>query len=197
MAFLKHTHMDPKKLRKSYKEHLPTLSKVMGLVKQQLSDLPPSDFQLETCLKPYTSIKDKMERNHARDPSELSDLVRGRLFFSDQYDQNEVVDLLSEIFGKNIKDVDEKRHQSKEHGLEYHGVVHVDLDFNGTNFELKVMPVEFKPYEEFSHQIYDKFRNPKTYNKLSDKQKDLLKKVHNNLYKKLHETATSNRKKES
>jgi ppGpp synthetase/RelA/SpoT-type nucleotidyltranferase len=189
--------MDPKKLRKAYKQHLPKLNKIMGHVKEQLSDLPSSEFTLETNLKPYTSIKEKMERDHARDPSELSDLVRGRLFFSDQFDQNEVVDLLSEIFGKNIKDVDDKRHRSKEHGLEYHGIVHVDLNFDGTNFELQVMPVEFKPYKEFLHQIYEKFRNPKTYSKLSDKQKDLLKKVHNNLYKKLHDSANSNREKES
>lgn len=167
----------------------------MEHVKEQLSDLPPSDFLLETNLKPYSSVKDKMERDHAKDPSELSDLVRGRLFYSDQFDQNETVDLLSKIFGKNIKDVDEHQHRSKEHGLEYHGIVHVDLNFDGTNFELQVMPVEFKPYKEFLHRIYEKFRNPKLLDKMSDKQKDLMKKVHNNLYKKLHGTATSNRKK--
>lgn len=187
--------MDPKKLRKVYMHHLPRLNKVMGHVKEQLSDLPPSDFELETNLKPYTSIKRKMEERNIKDPAELSDLVRGRLFFSDQFDHNEVVDLLGELFGKNIKDVDDNKHHAKEHGLEYHGVVHVDLNFDGTNFELQVMPVEFKPYKEFTHQIYEKFRNPKTFSKLSDKQKDLLRRVHNNLYKKLENTSNSNRKK--
>lgn len=187
--------MDPKKLRKMYMRTLPHLSKVKGHVEEQLSDLPSPDFLLETNLKPYSSIKRKMETDRAKEPSELSDLVRGRLFYSDQFDQNEVVDLLSKIFGENIKDVDDKKHRAPEHGLEYHGIVHVDLHFDGTNFELQVMPLEFKPYKEFLHQIYEKFRNPKTHDKMSDKQKDLLKKVHNNLYKKLHNAANSNRKK--
>lgn len=176
-----------------YMRTLPRLSKVKGHVEEQLSDLPTSDFLLETNLKPYSSIKRKMETDRAKEPSELSDLVRGRLFFSDQFAQDEVIDLVSKIFGKNIKDVDEKRDRSHDHGLEYHGIVHVDLDFDGTKFELQVMPLEFKPYKDFLHQIYEKFRNPKVHDKMSDKQKELLKKVHNNLYKKLHDTANSNR----
>lgn len=188
-----HIDMDPKKLRKQYMQCVPALNKALEHVHEQLADLPPSEFQLETNMKPYASVKRKMDTDHVKDPMELSDLVRGRLFFSDQFNHDEVVDLLSKLFGKNIKNVDSNKHRSKEHGLEYHGIVHVDLNFDGTNFELRVIPVEFKPYKEFLHQIYEKFRNPKTLDKLSDKQKELLKKVHNRLYKKLHDTADSNR----
>ena len=90
-------------------------------------------------------------------------------------------------------DVDDGAHRSKEHGLEYHGVVHVQLDVDGIKFELQLMPQEFKPYNEFLHRIYEKFRNPKTHDKLSDKQKELLRKVHNNLFKKLDKQATDDR----
>ena len=100
---------------------------------------------------------------------------------------------MSQLFGKQIKGVDDNVHHSKEHGLEYHGVTHVDLDIDGTQFELQLIPQEFKPYKEFLHQIYEKFRNPKTKDKLTDKQKKLLQKVHNNLYKKLNERASQNR----
>ena len=176
-----------------YMQILPALNKTMQHVQSQLADLPPSEFQLETNVKPYSSMRRKMEANHAKHPLELSDLVRGRLFFSDQFDHNETVDMLSKLFGNKIANIDDKKHHSKEHGLEYHGVVHVDLSFDGVNFELQVMPIEFKPYKEFAHQIYEKFRNPKTYDKLSDKQKEVLRKTHNKLYKALDEKSKANR----
>ena len=189
--------MDPKKLRKQYTRLLPALNRALKHVHGQLCDLPPSDFLLETNLKPYTSIKSKMERNDAKDPSELSDLVRGRIFFSDQFNMDDLVDILKKIFGKSIKKIDNNQHHSKEHGLEYHGITHVDLDVNGTNFELQLMPKEFKPYKEFLHQIYEKFRNPKTFESLSDHQKEFLKKTHNKLYEKLDDHAQKNRSSKS
>lgn len=189
--------MDPKKLRKQYMQCVPDLNKAMEHVKKQLADLPPSDFEVETNVKPYMSVKRKMEARNARHPKELSDLVRGRLFFSDQFNHEDVCDILSQLFGKQIKGVDDNVHHSKEHGLEYHGVTHVDLDIDGTQFELQVMPVEFKPHKEFLHQIYDKFRNPKTLNKLSDQQKDFLRKVHNRAYKKLDDQAQKARSPDS
>jgi hypothetical protein len=185
--------MDPKKLRKQYVRLLPTLNKVRKHVHDQLCDLPSSDFLLETNLKPYTSIKSKMEKDEAKDPSELSDLVRGRIFYSEQFNADDLVDIIKKLFGKSIKKIDENSHRAPEHGLEYHGIVHVDLDIDGTKFELQLMPKEFKPYKEFLHQIYEKFRNPKTLNSLSDHQKEFLKKVHNDLYEKLDDHAKKNR----
>jgi len=165
----------------------------MEHVKTQLADLPPSEFLLETNMKPYTSIKRKMEENNVKDPKELSDLARGRLYFSDGFNHEDTLNILDQLFGEQIKNVDHKTSRAKEHGLEYSGVTHVDMDINGAKFELQVLPLEFKPYKEFLHQIYEKFRNPKTSSKLSDRQKEFLRKVHNDSYKKLDDQAKKSR----
>lgn len=185
--------MDPKKLRKQYKELIPKLKGTLEHVKSQLSDLPPNEFSLETNIKPYDSIKRKMEADGADHPGKLSDLVRGRIFYSPNFNADDLVHILKELFGKNIKNIDDNTHRAPEHGLEYHGIVHVDLDFDGTNFELQLMPIEFQPYKEFLHQIYEKFRNPKTRDKLTDHQKEFLRKVHNRAYEKLDDLAQKHR----
>jgi Region found in RelA / SpoT proteins len=189
--------MDPKKLRKAYMHCVPDLNKAMGHVKTQLADLPPSDFLLETNVKPYSSVKRKMEEDHVKDPKELSDLVRGRLYFSDAFDNDDTLNILDQLFGKQIQKVDHKTPRSKEHGLEYSGVTHVDMDLDGTKFEIQVLPMEFKPYKQFLHQIYEKFRNPKTLSKLDDKQKEFLRKVHNEAYRKLDDHAKKARSSKS
>ncbi len=186
--------MDPKKLRKRYMQIAPHLNKALQHVQDQLSDLPPSEFTLEANVKPYISVKRKMEEDREVDPLALSDLIRGRIFFSEQFNIDDVLDIIQKLFGDKIKKVERGERKTEEYGLEYLGVTHVDLNINGINFELQIMPIEFQPYKEFLHQIYDKFRNPKTKDKLTDKQKALLQKVHNTLYKKIDETAQSNRR---
>ncbi len=185
--------MDPKKLRKQYRQILPYLIEAKKNVETALADLPPSEFLLETNLKPYTSVKRKMETDGVQHPSELSDLVRGRIFYSPQFNADDVVDILKKLFGNGIKDIDDNTHRAPEHGLEYHGIVHVDLNFDGTRFEMQLMPLEYKPYKEFLHQIYEKFRDEKSLKKLTDHQKKFLRKIHNNLYKKLDDEAQKNR----
>lgn len=176
--------MDPKKLRKQYMQVLPQLNKALKHVQTQLADVS-DDFLLETNVKPYPSVKRKLLLNNEKDPMALSDLVRGRLFFSEQFNFEDAINILQKLFGNQIKSIDKKSHKSEEHGLEYHGVVHVDMNIDGINFELQLMPMEFKPHKEFLHQIYEKFRNPKDFGKLTDKQKELLRKVHNRIYKSL------------
>jgi len=185
--------MDPKNLRKHYMHAVPKLNNALKYVQDQLSDLPPSEFELETNVKPYTSVRRKMESLRTKDPLELSDLVRGRLFYSPQFKAEDTLDIVKKLFNDKVANVNNGAHRSKEHGLEYHGVVHVQLDVDGIKFELQLMPKEFKPYNEFLHQIYEKFRNPKTHDKLSDKQKELLRKLHNNLFKKLDKQADDDR----
>jgi hypothetical protein len=185
--------MDPKKLRKRYMQILPHLGKAKEHVESQLADLPPSEFLLETNLKPYTSMKRKMEDRDESDPAKLSDLVRGRLFFSEHFTFEDALNILRKLFGKNIKKIDKKKHVHEDHNLEYHGVIHVDMDISGINFELQLMPIEFRPYKQFLHQIYEKFRNEKEYDKLSEKQRDFLRKVHNRTYRALDAKSKSNR----
>lgn len=173
---------------------VPHLNKALQHVETQLADVPTSEFTLETNLKPYMSVKRKMETDCVQDPAELSDLARGRLFYSEQFNVDDVLNIIKRLFSNKINGVDKHNERSKEHGLEYHGVVHVDLDLNGIRFELQLMPIEFKPHKEFLHQIYEKFRNPKSLDKLSDKQKEFLRKVHNQMYKKLDKEAKDKRK---
>ena len=181
--------MDPKKLRKRYRQILPHLVEAKKNVESALADLPPSEFSLETNLKPYTSIKRKLEQKGESDPAVLSDMVRGRIFYSPDFNAEDVLGILKSLFKNNISNVDDNVHRAPEHGLQYHGVVHVDLDFDGTKFEIQLMPMEFKPYKEFLHQIYEKFRDEKSAKKLTDHQKDFLRKVHNDTYKKLNDEA--------
>ena len=185
--------MDPKKLRKNYMQLMPQLNKALKHVQTQLADLPPSDFTLETNLKPYTSVKRKMETDGVREPGELSDLARGRIFFSEQFNFEDVLDIVQKLFGKQMGKVEKNNHNSSEHGLKYHGVAHININVDGTNFELQIMPSEFKPHKDLLHQIYEKFRNPKELGKMSDHQKNFLRKTHNELYKKINDQAVANR----
>ncbi len=161
------------------------LNNALKYVQSPFSDLPPSEFQLESNIKPYASVKRKMEADQIHEPIELSDLVRGRLFFSSQFTSPEVIDIVKHLFGDKVVDVDKKPQKSKEHGLEYHGVTHVDMNIDGIRFELQVMPLEFRPHKAVLHKIYEQLRDPKMSEKLSDKQKEFLRKTHNKMYKEL------------
>ena len=173
--------MDPKKLRKQYMHLMPSLNKAMQHVQSQLADLPPHDFLLETNLKPYLSIKKKMLRDRESDPSILPDVARGRLFFSQDYNPKEVVDLLKKIFPGQL--TGSKKKDTNDCGLEYPGVTDVNLDIDGVQFELQLMPLNYKDSQELSHQIHDQLRSDK--DKLTDVQKEFLKSTHNKLFKAL------------
>jgi hypothetical protein len=174
---------------------LPHLNKALQAVQHNLGDMSPQDFAVETNLKPYPSIKRKMELENLQEPTDLSDLVRGRLFFSARFQEKEVLDILKQIFGSQIKQIDKKHERGN--GLSYNGVVHLALEIGGAKFELQVLPMEFQPYEEFLHRIYEKLRGgatkEKQSDKLTDKRKKMLAKIHNRLRAKIVETAKSNR----
>lgn len=173
--------MDPKKLRKAYMQILPHLNGALKHVQSALSDVPPSDFLLETNIKPYASAKRKMLEHNIHEPAELPDLVRGRLFFSEEYNPKEVIALLKKVFGNKLTKATKK--DTNECGLEYHGVTDVNLDCDGIQFELQLMPISFKPHQELSHHIHNKLRSDRS--KLSDEEKDFLRRAHNKLFKKL------------
>jgi hypothetical protein len=183
--------MDSKKLRYQYMKILPKLEETLKRVDKQISSLPKKDFVIETNLKPFKSVKRKAERDEVDEVTELSDLARGRIFFSTNYNYNDVVALIKKLLKGWIKNIDVKF--DKGHGLEYHGVFHVDLDVDGTKFELQLMPIEFKPYKEALHKIYEKFRDPD--NKLSEEEKEKLRKLNNKVYEVLDRKARNNRRK--
>jgi hypothetical protein len=185
--------MEHKKLRKSYIPLIPKLNSALKHVKSQFSDLPHSDFQFEANFKPYASVKRKMEDEKINDPADLSDLVRGRLFFSPKFEHSEVINIANHLFGDKIIKIDENPQKSKEHGLEYHGITHINMDINGVHFELQIMPIAFHKYKDLLHKIYEHLRDPKMSEKLSDKQRDFLRKTHNNIYKNLDKKSKSSK----
>lgn len=183
--------MDLKQFRRQYMSLVPQLHQAHQLVKDKLSDLPPSDFDLETGLKTYPSIKRKILSDHVRQPADLSDLVRGRLFFSEQYQFPEVLRIIQEVLGQHIKQVQQKN--SSQHGLEYHGIMHIDLEINGIKFELQILPSEFRPHIELLHKAYETLRDAKSRDKLTEEEQSFLKKTHNKLHRSISQKAKENR----
>jgi len=181
--------MNSGKIRKQYLQILPKLQDTLSLVQDRLSDLPQPDFELDINLKPFESVKRKMGADHLKKITDMSDLVRGRLFFSDQYISKEIIKLMKELLHDWIKKIDVKRHG--EYNLQYHGIIHIDLNIDGISFELQIMPIEYKPFKLFFHKIYELLREPK--NNLSEEQKAKLIKKHNKIYEAVYNKAQSNR----
>jgi hypothetical protein len=178
------------KIRQQYRQALPKLNEVMAEVKDKLRDFPAPDFITDINFKTFSSIKRKYLKDHLKNILEMPDLIRGRLFFSKNYTFEEATKLLKQLFGKNISKIDKKKGMP-EYGLQYHGIIHFDLLFGEVRFELQLVPIEFKPYKQFLHSIYEKFKSEK----LSDEEKDSLREIHNKLYQDLDKRAKLNRQK--
>lgn len=174
------------KLRKQYYLLMPRLTKVVAVVTTTLQSL--NNCVIETGFKPFNSVARKMSKNNLDNMLELSDLVRGRLFFPISYSHKEIIRILCDLLKDFIKDIDWK--STNKQGLKYKGIIHFDLSIDGINFELQVLPIEFRPYKEKLHQIYELLRSK---NSLSDKHKNRLKKIHNTIYRVLNEQAFINR----
>jgi hypothetical protein len=183
--------MDSKKLRQQYLEVLPQLEKTLSMVHEQLRHLPKSDFIFELNRKPIKSIYRKVRDDKLDHVTQMSDLVRGRIFFSARYNYNDVIALINKLLMGWIKDIEVKFNQGN--GLEYHGVYHIDLEIDGIKFELQIMPIEFKPFKEFLHKIYEQFRDSES--QLSDEEKEKLRNINNKLYEVLDQKARANRRK--
>ncbi len=175
-----------RKLRKQYYLLIPRLTKAVNIVISTLQ--PLNNCVIETSFKPLNSIVRKMSKNNLDNMLELSDLVRGRIFFPISYSHKEIIRIHCDLLKDFIKDIDWK--STNKQGLKYKGIIHFDLLIDGINFELQVLPIEFKPYKEKLHQIYDLLRSE---NNLSDRQKNRLKKLHNIIYKTINEQSFINR----
>jgi hypothetical protein len=179
-----------RKMRKQYCQLLPLLQGVVKFMQRILEDLPRHELQLDANIKQYKRTVEKANEEHIKDLRDLSDLARGRLFFSDNFTHEEVVALLKKLFQDKItiKKIDDKR--EKGHGLEYKGVTHMDLQIGDINFELQIIPIEFKPYKPLLHKIYEELRsNPK----MDDKRKKFLMEVNDKIYTKLDRMSKKNR----
>lgn len=173
-----------KKLRKQYCQLLPLLQGIGKHVARVLEDLPKQDFELQVDVKPYNRTIEKMKERKVKDMNELSDLARGRVFFSDNFQAEEVSDLLKQILQDTIKVKKVDRKHENDHGLSYDGITHFDLQVGDMPFELQVIPAEYKPLMPAWHNIYEQLRSG---NDLpADKRKALIE-LHNKIGKKLKE----------
>ena len=117
-------------VRQQYLKHLPKLNQVLEYMQHTLSDLPSGEFVFESNLKPYKSVKRKMLTDKVKHPLKLSDLVRGRIFFSSNFEMPEVVTLIKQLLGPHLIQTDKKGGR-QENGLQVKGVTHMDFNING------------------------------------------------------------------
>src|SRR5580698_10164295 len=116
-------------IRQQCRELLPLLEKSLGEIEKTLSALP-DNFVLEVSIKPFVRLFAKMQEREMQDPQELSDLIRGRLYFPPESNHRKTVDLLKKLLGDKIKGIDYKNQGDEQEGT-YPGVIHVDLSLNG------------------------------------------------------------------
>lgn len=178
----------PKSLQKQHDLLLPHLEAVANYIKSLLKFLPSQDFELETDIKSLLSIARKMKEKNEKNILKLPDLVRGRLYYSPNYTQDDVLRFLKKIAKDKIQKVDPKK--TGDFGLKYKGVLHVDFQIGQFVFELQILPKEFKPFKKILHRIYEKLRDE---NQLTKQQKEKLRDFHNRLYDDLTREARTNR----
>lgn len=177
-----------KSLQKQHDLLIPHLEAVANYIKSLLKFLPSQDFELETNIKLISSIARKMKDKNEKNILKLTDLVRGRLYYSPNYTQDDVMRFLKKIAKDKIQKIDLKK--AGDYGLKYKGVLHVDFQIGQFVFELQIIPKEFKPFKKLLHRIYEKMRDE---NHLTKQQKEKLRDFHNRLYDDLTREARTNR----
>lgn len=160
-----------------YTALLPKLTRILAQVAQTLQKAFSGGFVVETGLKTASSISRKCQDKECRKIDQLSDLIRGRLYFPQSWDYQRTLHKLIGVFGSRIKKIDWKK--SRDYGLEYRGIVHVDLIVDGIKFELQVIPLGFKPFVEPQHKIYTMLRDGVKMDQATKKQ---LMELHNQMF---------------
>lgn len=172
-----------------YNDLLPKLKKTLAHIDQILHQEFGDGFVIETSLKTAESTIRKCEDKQCKDINKLSDLIRGRLFFPPSFTYQQVLHRLIKIFKQKIVKIEWKK--SYDHGLIYRGILHIDLEINGTTFELQVMPLGFRPFVEPQHKIYALLRDDP---KLDENVKKRLIKMHNDMFDMLEDNYSSKMK---
>lgn len=170
--------MDPKRLRKLYMQALPKLNKALEHIKSRLKDASSDDFRFEGNTKPYASIKRKMLAKQLNEPTELPDLVRGKLFYSERFEPKEVIEIVKKLFPGGVKHAHKR--PNHETGLSFNGQNEVVLDIDGQLFELLLIPMRHKQHQDMSHQIQEQLQDEN--GKLTEVQKNFLRATHNRLF---------------
>src|SRR5689334_16647294 len=100
-----------KSLERQYHILLPHLEETVRYMESLLKFLPSKDFVFETNVKPLPSVLRKMKDRGEKNILKLSDLARGRLYYSSNYTEKEVHRLLKRIAGPQIKKTDPKHNK--------------------------------------------------------------------------------------
>lgn len=168
--------MDDVAIEEKHQSVRSKLLKVLQHIEEKLIDACP-DCLIETDIKTLQSTIRKCKDKNTDDITKFSDLIRGRLYFPDYYNYDNILHKLISKFSNDIKKLDWKK--SKDHGLEYRGIVHMDLCIDGINFELQVIPDGFKKYIEPQHKIYELLRD---HIELPKETREHLSDLHNKIF---------------
>jgi hypothetical protein len=164
-------------IRQQYDDLLPKLKKTLAHIDQELHQEFEDGFGIETDLKTLNSAIRKCKDKECKTITEFSDLIRGRLYFPRPFTYQDVARRLIALFPHHISKVEWKKNY--EHGLSYHGIMHMDIKFDNITFELQVMPLVFRPFMEPQHKIYEILRNDPD---IDQKSKDQLRDLHNRIF---------------
>lgn len=164
------------KILQQYEEIKPKLFPLFKVILKNLHNIVP-DALIEGNIKTLESIIRKYNKKHYTDISEFSDLIRARLFFPSTYNYDQVLQKIIDRLNDYIVKIDWQ--QSKDYGLHYRGVVHIDFIFDGIKFELQVIPLSFRSYIEPLHKVYEMLRD---HSDLPKEVKENITDLHNKIY---------------
>jgi len=133
----------------------------------------PNAYKFLYQIKSMESIIDKIITRD-RDLGELGDMVRGAVLFRDGEAMD---DFISDLKRKNKRYITDYEFKSKGSDPEYgyYGSHHFDLNIDGLDVELQVMPDKLWKYKEAAHDIYTKWRSKK--GKIDNFDRNLSKKL--------------------
>lgn len=124
------------------------------------SKLPPNIRSKVTFLhqtKSLSSILDKvLERN--KSIFRIADLIRGALLFPDAESAQKWVDDFRKKNPSMISDYEFKS-KGSDKAFGYYGSHHMDLNIDGMDVELQIMPKKLWTYKEPAHHIYNRWRS--------------------------------------
>lgn len=164
-------------IQHQYQNLLPKLKKTLAHITEVLEQEFQEGFVVETHLKSLESTQRKCKDKDCHQITDFSDLIRGRLFFPRPFTYHQVLQRLISLFQDRIKKIEWKKNY--DHGLSYHGILHIDIQINHLTFELQVMPTVFKPFVEPQHKIYELLRDEP---KMPEKKRQQLREMHNRIF---------------
>lgn len=153
-----------KELEKLYNSYSDTFNDIRAKFKSTIEKTIPSKIRSEVeflhQVKSMSSVIDKVV-DRGKSIFSIADLVRGALPFPDADSTNKWV---SDFRRKNKSMISKYEFKGKgdDPKYGYYGSHHIDLNIDGLDVELQVMPKKLWTYKDAAHGIYDKWRSSPT-----------------------------------